>query len=259
MCGAIYNVNDFPLLPGLLLELGYTRKQIDDITGNNRRAQDYKRDLRPTDSVFTLVPTRNGIQPMQATWWLALDKETLKPVYRWKSFNCKSTNIFSSKLHSIPPRSYRAVVLARGFFEWQPIYEGGYFYTGLSEELQAKPPKPLHKRRFLIHQPDQVMLMAALCKHWIDKDGNPRVSTGVITLPPHTDFLDIHHKSFPLLLTRDELDDWLNPDIKTREFSHLFELTDFRIDAETYAVNEENFEPVDTRIVLKAKAKLNSE
>ena len=252
MCGAIYNVNDFPLLPGLLTELGYSPEQIEQITGPGIQRLPQKKDLRPTDRVLTLAPTKAGPDLFPALWWLALDQHSLKPLYRWKSFNCKASRIFEAKIHRIAPRSYRAVVLARGFFEWQPFYEGGRVFSQLSANEQADPPKPLHKRRILISQPDQVMLLAALCKHWLDDNGQPLVSTGIITLPPHREFLDIHHRSYPLVLAPEELADWLDPAIKTATFQSLLASTEIRFPTTAVAVRESDFSAIDEPIILRA-------
>ena len=248
MCGAIYNVNDHPGLPGILSELGYSQEEIEQITGTLIR----KRDLRPTDPVPSIIHTSNGKEVVSAVWWLKLDRKTLKPDTKWATFNCKSGNILSSKLHTIPPQSYRSVVLAGGFFEWQPIYPGGVLYSGLSEDQKQKPPKPIAKQRFLIHQPGKVMLMAAMCKYWTLPDGTQLVSTGTITLPPHQAFLDIHAKSFPLILNWDELDTWLDPNTPHAAFEHLFNTTAFRQDHEAVPVDEPEFEPIGEIVHLKS-------
>lgn len=80
MCRAIYNVNDHPALPGILSEAGYTQEEIEDILGN---VVNLKLELRPTDRVLSLVPTKEGHQVMSAVWWLKLDKQTLKPDSQW--------------------------------------------------------------------------------------------------------------------------------------------------------------------------------
>lgn len=247
MCGAIYNVNDHPALPGVLSELGYSQDEIDRITGTMIK----RRDLRPTDPVLGLIPTKQGKEVMQAVWWLKLDRESLKPDTKWATFNSRSRSILSSKLHTIPPKSYRSIVFARGFFEWQPVYPGGLLHTELSEEEQQKPPKPMAKHRFLIHQPGKVMLLGALCKHWLHEDGRPLVSTSIITLPPHPGFLDIHAKSFPLVLNWDELDTWLDPKTQHEAFTHLFNSNTFREEFEAIPVDEPNFEPVGEPVILK--------
>ncbi len=63
MCGAIYNVNDHPALPGILSEAGYTREEIEKILGT---VVNPKRELRPTDRVLSMVPTKEGHQVMSA-------------------------------------------------------------------------------------------------------------------------------------------------------------------------------------------------
>ena len=247
MCGAIYNVNEHPALPGILSELGYSPEEIEDIVG---RLVNPKRELRPTDRVLSLVPGKESRKVKSAIWWLKLDKHTLKPDTQWASFNCQSLRLLTSKMHTIPPRSYRSVVFARGFFEWQPIYPGGRLYTALSPEEQKKPPKPIAKHRYLIHDPGRIMLLAAMCKYWTASDGEPVVSTGTITLPPHPDFLDIHYKSFPLILEWVELDDWLDKNIPHEDFEPLFKLTDYRKPLEAVPVSEQLFEPLGDLIPL---------
>jgi putative SOS response-associated peptidase YedK len=241
MCGAIYNVNDHPGLPGLLSDLGYTQDEINEITGTMVSDQ---RELRPTDKVLSLIPTKAGAKVMPATWWLKLDENTLEPDTRWATFNCQSRRILTSKMHSIAPRSYRSVVFARGFFEWQPVYANGRMFTDLSPQEQQRTPKPLGKQRFLIHSAGEIMMLAALCKHWLDSEGRPLASTGTITLPPHPDFLDIHHKSFPLILNRDELDQWLDPAVPNEAYEELFTTTTYRQTLEAVAVTDDEFAPV---------------
>jgi len=238
MCGAIYNVTDFPLLEPILGMAGYSESEIEKVLG--------KKECRPTDSVLAMVPTREGPRLMPATWWLKLDQRTLKPDTRWATFNCRSDHILTSKLHTIPPKSFRSIVVANGFFEWQPVYSGGRLFTDLTEAEQAKPPKPIRKQRYLVHTPGQLMLLGALCKHWLDEAGQPKVSTGIITLPPHPRFLDVHHKSFPLVLKPEELEAWLNPKVEHSAFEALFGVTDVRVEVEAQAVNDGDFEPLDT-------------
>ncbi|MEX1215974.1 SOS response-associated peptidase family protein [Saccharospirillum sp.] len=255
MCGAIYNASDHPALPGLLSAAGYTRAEIDAVLGTVVYT---KRELRPTDRVLSLVPTKAGKRVMSAVWWLKLDNETLKPDTQWASFNCQSRRILTSKMHSIPPRSYRAVVFARGFFEWQSIYPGGRLFTALTPDEQKKPPRPIAKHRYLIHDPGKIMMLAAMCKHWVGPDGEAMVSTGVITLPPHPDFLDIHYKSFPLVLQPDELAGWLDKSRPHKSFEPLFNLTDYRHSLEAVPVNEPAFEPIGDPIPLVPGAKASN-
>lgn len=236
MCGELFNVNDYPGLPGILSGAGYTPEQIDAILGRPRDGSErttepfgpLRKQLRPTDQVLALVPTRTGPKLMPATWWLMLDKSTLKPT-RWSSFNCRSDRVFESPMHRNPPPSYRSVVIAQGFVEWQPIYSGGRLWSELTELEQAHPPKPVAKQRYLIQRPDgRPMIFGAFCKHWLDAEQQPLVSTGIITLRSHTQFVNIHRQSFPLVLLDDELADWLNPKRESEYFAPLLNMTEVR-------------------------------
>lgn len=102
------------------------------------------------------------------------------------------------------------------------------------------------------------MMLAAMCKHWVGLDGQALVSTGVITLPPHPDCLDIHYKSFPLELQQNELDRWLDKSIPHEEFEPLFKLTDYRRSLEAVPVNEPYFEPIGDPVPLIPGAKSSS-
>jgi putative SOS response-associated peptidase YedK len=72
------------------------------------------------------------------------------------------------------------------------------------------------------------MLFGAVSKLRLDPQGNPQVNTSIITLPPHTDFLDIHAKSFPLILKPDEIVDWINPNKPFSDFTPLLSMETFR-------------------------------
>ncbi|WP_127555383.1 SOS response-associated peptidase family protein [Saccharospirillum alexandrii] len=245
MCGAINNVSDFPLLDPLLGLAGYSEAEIRSVLN--------KRECRPTDDVLALVPTKLGPRLMAATWWLKLDPDTLLPDTRWNTFNCRSSQILKSPLHQMAPRSYRAVVITDGFYEWQPRYAGGRLYSDLSAEEQQHLPRPQSKQRHWIHRPGELMLLGALCKHWLDAEGNPKVSVGVITLPPHPAFLDVHAKSFPLVLRPEELEDWVNPRLRHEQFGSLFVQTEVRVDVEVQAINDQEFDLIpEEPLILRA-------
>jgi len=255
MCGALKNVIEMPVLPPILTELGYSEEEIKDILNLPGRK---KKEARPTDPVLSLIPTRTGPKLMNATWWLKLHNDTLEPDTQWSTFNCRSTQLLSSPLHKIPPKSYRSIVIAEGFYEWQPIYQGGVLYSGLSEEEKKKPPKPVSKQKYLIHKPGQLMFLAAMCKHWVDDDGNAKASTGVITLPPHPAFSDIHHKSFPLVIKDEELSDWLDRTMPTEHFEPLFNLTDVREPFEAIVADEPELLGTDQHPYLLTPGKIKT-
>ena len=222
MCGFIYNVNDFPLLEPLLDIAGYDEAEIRDIIQHQY--------LRPTDTVINLIPTRQGPRLQGATWWLATNADG-KPDTSMATFNSKAGKLATSYLHRSKPRSVRSVVLARGFCEWQPIYKGGLLYSQLPFSAGSnKLPTPERKQQYLIEQPNQpLMLLASVSKLRIDQNGQPRVNTSIITLPPHRQFVDIHHKSFPLILAQHEIQQWLDPSLPMNQFESLFQQTEFRM------------------------------
>ncbi|MDX1474661.1 MAG: SOS response-associated peptidase family protein, partial [Reinekea sp.] len=98
-----------------------------------------------------------------------------------------------------------------------------------------------------------LMLLASVSKLRLDKEGLPRVNTSVITLPPHREFLDIHHKSFPLILNLSEIEQWLDPTIPTSEFNELLHQTTFRQDFTVTQVNEKCQPVSDTIVQFKAR------
>jgi putative SOS response-associated peptidase YedK len=108
---------------------------------------------------------------------------------------------------------------------------------------------------FLIEQINQpIMLIASVSKLRLTQEGKPKVNTSVITLPPHEAFLDIHHKSFPLILNQDELEHWLDPRVPLAEFNYLLEMTTFRDNFIATEVNSQ-CEPINKpSIQFKGKA-----
>jgi putative SOS response-associated peptidase YedK len=246
MCGFIYNVNDFPLLEPLLDIAGYDEQEIRDII-----RQQY---LRPTDTVINMVPSRTGPRLLGATWWLATHPDGSVNT-RYSTFNSKAGKLTSSPLHTQKPRSIRSIIPASGFCEWQPIFKGDHLYTDILGDSQpAQLPPIARKQQCLIQQTDtSLMLLASVSKLRLDKEGLPRVNTSVITLPPHREFLDIHHKSFPLILNLSEIEQWLDPTIPTSEFNELLHQTTFRQDFTVTQVNEKCQPVSDTIVQFKAR------
>lgn len=221
MCGFLYNVTELPLLEPLLDIAGYDEDEISDIIQRDQ--------LRPTDTVINLVPTRSGPRLMGATWWLATNADGSLNT-KLATFNSKAEKLLTSPLHLGKPKSIRSVVVAQGFCEWQPLYKGGLTFSQLPVDAEdAKKLKPERKVRHLIQMKDTpIMLLGAVSKLRLNAIGKPVINTSVITLPPHADFADIHAKSFPLVLNINELVDWLDPAVPLTKFSKLLAQTTFR-------------------------------
>jgi len=244
MCGFIYNVNNFPLLEPLLDIAGYDESEIREII-----RQQY---LRPTNTVINLVPSRTGPRLLGATWWLATNPDgSVNPKY--STFNSKAGKLASSPLHTQHHRSFRSIIPASGFCEWQPYFKGNYLYSQLKGIEQAsRLPTITRKQQCLIQtNDDSLMLLASVSKLRVDENRMPKVNTSVITLPPHPEFIDIHHKSFPLILRLDEVDRWLDPKIPMTEFDHLFNLTNVRQEFKVTEVDSQCQSVSDKLTILK--------
>lgn len=223
MCGSIYNTYEFPGLAAIkilaLLKENHTVQEIEQYVEKTLN-------VRPTTTITTIIPAQGSVEAVTATWWLKLEwqKGELIPDSQWKTFNCKSTKLLKSPIHNIKPISRRTIIVAEGFHEWQPIYPGNRLYSQLTTLEKTKLPTPIRKQCFLIKPVTGICRIAAVSKKWMKN----KYSTGIITLPGHPAFQDIHHKSFPLIIQADEVESWLDPKVPTSAFEPLFSLTDFR-------------------------------
>jgi len=223
MCGSIYNVYEFPGLIGIeiltRIRDNLTKDEIEEYISKTLN-------IRPTLDLTTIIPSAGTAKIVKATWWLKLkqNEDGWIPDQQWKTFNCRSTKILTSPLHRLKPISRRTIVIAEGFHEWQPIYMGERTFSQLSKKEQQTPPKVIRKQCYLLRPKSGLCRLAALSKKWQDN----KYSTGIITLPSHQGFRDIHRKSFPLVLGTEEIEDWLNPEISTASFDLLFQTNDFR-------------------------------
>jgi len=219
MCSFIYNVKNFQMLEPLLEVADYSESEIREIIRNKH--------IRPTDKVLNLVPSKRGPRILAASWWLATHQNgSLNR--NLTTFNSRAGKLATSPLHISSPRSIRSVIIASGFCEWQPIFKDGLLYSQIGginrkEKLQ----KPTAKQQFLIESNNSgPLLLGAVSKLRLNNDGTPRVNTSVITLPPRSSFIDIHHKSFPLTLNHNELDKWLDPSVPMSSFKKQLEQAD---------------------------------
>ncbi|MBN4053559.1 SOS response-associated peptidase family protein [Haliea sp. AH-315-K21] len=115
-----------------------------------------------------------------AIWWLLLDNESLKPNYKYSSFNSRS-----DKLNQ--PRS----IAYKPFRESRCIIPASAFVEGLGDKLTY------HQ----IELEDQAIAFGGLFKEHVNHDtGEIVYSASIITLPPLQKWANIHPKSIPLML-----------------------------------------------------------
>ncbi|MFD2229338.1 SOS response-associated peptidase family protein [Alkalimarinus sediminis] len=183
MCGRM-NVTDDPFLRGLLDSIGVSSGQV--IASP---------DIAPGAKLSIIRQAGGQRLVTDASWWLLLDQQTLKPNYRYTSFNSRYDKLNTPQSISFTSyRQGRCIVPASGFVE------------GLGDK----------KTYFQIEPIDSAIAFGGLYKEWLNNStGELIYSASIITLPPHPKLKHIHPKSTPLMLPytdKQTIDMWLNPE-----------------------------------------------
>jgi len=111
------------------------------------------------------------------------DSGRMIPDNRWQSFNTRSDKILTSPMHRIAPKSFRVIIPAAGYYEWQ--------------QTQA----------FALSTPDEDIAFGGLAKYWPQTG---QFSCSIVTLPGHPALAHIHKKSVPLMLRGSAINHWLD-------------------------------------------------
>ena len=193
MCGRM-NVIDSPEIQYLLKVLGVELHPFHS-----------KADIAP-GSVIQIIHERDRNRLVSdAIWWLFLDPTTLKPNYKYSSFNSRSDKLNSRNAIAYKPyRESRCIIPVSAFVE------------GLGVK------KTYHK----ISIEGSAIAFGGIYKEFINDDtGESVYSASIITLPPPLpEWQDIHPKSMPLILpfeNKDIIDKWLDSD-----FTDVVQFTD---------------------------------
>jgi putative SOS response-associated peptidase YedK len=129
-----------------------------------------------------------------AIWWLLLDHQTLKPNYKYASFNTRA-----DKLDNKRSVGYQA------FRDSRCIIPASAFVEGLGDK------KTYHK----IELEGRAIAFGGLLREHHDQGtGEIIYSTSIITLPPAAEWAHIHPKSMPLMIDYENqslIDQWLDP------------------------------------------------
>ena len=196
MCGR-FNVIDSPEIQWLCASLGISLT-----------ARHASRDIAPGGKIAIVHELGGERVVSDAIWWLLLDHQTLKPNYKYASFNSRSDKLHSKRgIAYTPYRQSRCVIPASAFVE------------GLSDK------KTYHK----IELEGSAIAFGGLYKQHLNREtGEIVLSASIITLPPLTPQWDeIHPKSMPLMLDFEDaalIARWLDPDNEDVEaFGQLLE------------------------------------
>ena len=196
MCGR-FNVIDSPEIQWLCASLGISLT-----------ARHASRDIAPGGKIAIVHELGGERVVSDAIWWLLLDHQTLKPNYKYASFNSRSDKLHSKRgIAYTPYRQSRCVIPASAFVE------------GLSDK------KTYHK----IELGGSAIAFGGLYKQHLNREtGEIVLSASIITLPPLTPQWDeIHPKSRHLMLDFEDaalIARWLDPDNEDVEaFGQLLE------------------------------------
>lgn len=156
----------------------------------------YAQDIAPGAKISIIRSNEGERRVEDAIWWLLLDRDSLKPNYKYASFNSRADKLNNTRAISYQPYRYsRCIIPASAFVE------------GLGDK------KTYHK----IELVDQAIVFGGLYKEWLDAGSGELVySASIITLPPLMEWQHIHPKSFPLLLPLNNsalIEQWLDPKI----------------------------------------------
>jgi len=169
-----------------------------------------------------------------ACWWLLFDLASLKPNYKYASFNSRA-----DKLNE--PRS----IAYKPFRESRCIIPASAFVEGLGDK------KTYHK----IELPDKAIAFGGLYKEYLNKEtGEIIYSASIITLPPVRKWANIHPKSIPLMLDYENkvlTDKWLDPAFnKIEDFKEILQPNIKQTQRVTPIDRPSRWQPVDESFLL---------
>ena len=166
------------------------------------------RDIAPGGTISFIHNVGGERRVSEAIWWLFLDHETLKPNYKYASFNSRSDKLSSKRAIAYTPyRESRCIIPASAFVE------------GLGDK------KTYHK----IELENSAIAFGGLYKEHLNRETGELVySASIITLPPLLpQWNEIHPKSMPLMLDFEDaelVEKWLDTSFQdVEEFESLLE------------------------------------
>ncbi len=194
MCGR-FNLIDSPEIQWLCKALGISLLPKHE-----------NRDIAPGSTIAIVHNVSGARQVSDAIWWLLLNHETLKPNYKYATFNSRYDKLLQKRSISyLPYRESRCIIPASAFIE------------GLGDK------KTYHK----IELQKSAIAFGGLYKEYFKREtGEIVYSASIITLPPLVpQWNEIHPNSMPLMLDFEDeelADKWLDPNFhEVEEFKSL--------------------------------------
>ncbi len=186
MCGRV-NITDDPFIRELMAALGVPVPLKSHFN------------VAPTDTVPLIIEERAKRAVHSMRWWLT-PSWAPEVSSKYSMFNAKSETLAQSRAFRTPFHRQRGILPASSFIEWQKADTG--------------------KQPWCIQPTDQAIAFAALWDRW-EKHGNFIESCTIITTAAPPEFTHIHHR-FPVMLTLEECEVWLNADSETSALTPFF-------------------------------------
>ena len=225
MCGR-FNLIDSPEVQWLCESLGISLQ-----------ASHTSHDIAPGGRIAIIHDSEGERKVSEAIWWLFLDHDTLKPKYKYASFNSRSDKLDNKRGISYKPfRESRCIIPASAFVE------------GLGDK----------KTYHMIELEDSAIAFGGLYKAHLKHDTGELVySASIITLPPLSPQWDnIHPKSMPLMLDFEDgelINKWLDPEfLAVEEFESVLE-PKIRKPMKVTRINKPSkWDPIEDAFLLKS-------
>ncbi|WP_432696763.1 SOS response-associated peptidase [Marinobacterium sp. YM272] len=187
MCGR-FNVIDDPRTRDLLETLGI-------------KARLHTRyNIAPTEEIQVILSEDGAPRLRNMLWWLT-PGWVKEPGTRYSMFNARAETLSSSRAFRAPFRHQRCIVPASSFIEWKS--EDG------------------HKVPYDIQLQDAAFAFAAIWDHW-GEGAEAFHSCAIITTEATPAFRAIHNRQ-PVMLPRDCIQRWLDPEIEGSDLSDLLQ------------------------------------
>ena len=147
--------------------------------------------IAPTQPVAAVRQSKDGSQELALLHWGLIPFWAKDPGIGARMINARSETVAEKPAFRAAFRQRRCLVLADGFYEWQP-QEGG-------------------KQPFYIHLRDSSpFAFAGLWEHWEKAGGTTIDSCAVLTTEPNELLRPIHNR-MPVILPVQDYDLWLDP------------------------------------------------
>ena len=148
----------------------------------------------PTENIPIIFGNEDNRRIELAIWWYKLKLSTNRfvPEIRCKTFNARAQKLEDIRLYQNAFRTQRCVIPASGFYGYKSVHGMRYPYY--------------------IKPKEKAIGFAGLYNRW-NNGHESTYSCTLVTTDPHPRLAHIHDKSFPVMLTRDYAESWLDPEI----------------------------------------------